>query len=424
MKAPGSIFSLPLAGGLIALVLSPIALGSLEGAPYAIPVFFLTLLAYVLCFFLKRVNDFFSLAALVALGLLFSISHRGVGDDFEIWTFRELAVTMLWAPAVAIFLEQQLRRGKESAVLLGWLAMAAFGTLGALDLARNGAVDALRLQEGIILRDNPNATVIYLGYLEASNVIIGVFPPAVCGAAGLLVGLTQFPRRLKFIFIGLGLLALWPSIYLGTRTLLAAILLLTLPLGVQYVRNQSHRWMAGMALGCLMVTSGGLLYFSREHAVGEMVIRRFSELPEDNRFMAWGDAIAALGQQPFGGGMKYFTTLKWAHNVLLDVGLTAGLPFALLLLAAWAWTLRNYWWLYRKDRVRLFDKVLGLATTLSIVSALTMPPNKGFLALQLLAFFYFIVRRRNETSFHVGVITPERVGPARRPVGGSVTHRA
>lgn len=145
-------------------------------------------------------------------------------------------------------------------------------------------------------------------------------------------------KLMKFIMMICVFMSLYVSIKLGNRTGILILMASFMTVFI-FTTKFSSRKIANTVVGVIILLFGYLIYYGNVFGVksnfestmvGQRIINS-SEL-HDPRFTAWGEAFNGLFNYPL-GGRHTILSLRYAHNLWLDVGYDVGIiPFLLIVL--------------------------------------------------------------------------------------------
>jgi hypothetical protein len=317
----------------------------------------------------------------IQAGLTFLVTAENETIDF-----RSLLILPAYVILIGVHLGRMYRLDGANLEAYGFLIFAALLSFCAFQLVQAaGPENLLRMQDGEMLRMNPDYEVEYLWILRSANVVIGVVPATIFALSCSSLLLVRSKSLLGVVGLLIAGSAGFVNALVATRTaVIAAACGLVAVGGLAVFRLNRGRWAVISGLAIIVF---GVAYVRYEFPnILDPLTHRFSNFEEETRVEIWAESWDLLMAFPFGGGGDSLTTHLWAHNLLLDIGLSSGI-FALtttailLAISVFSWFL----WLVRGN---CFDHPLGvllLASSVSIMAtSMTMPPHFAFLSLLLM----------------------------------------
>jgi O-antigen ligase len=223
-------------------------------------------------------------------------------------------------------------RGRGNGVLLGLtlfsLCLAAVG----MEVLRTVGVETLVKIVGLGLsRSNAeNESYTYLHFFTITNVIIGMSTFAISALAGIVVLSLDAPIFIKCVSIFAFGIALYINIEVLTRGAVVSAALgivgtfpwLAAKMGLRRLLRYSAIGVGALAGLLAFVVLANRAIMENVRILGE----RISQTGDDARLTHWQEATRLIQRNPLGGGRVFMQTHTWAHNLFLDIALTAGLP--------------------------------------------------------------------------------------------------
>ncbi len=207
-------------------------------------------------------------------------------------------------------------------------------TLVALYLTRLiGTDDFVRVTGAGFERNNLDDRIDYLGFFYTEDLTIGIIPFTLFALAATIGAFLPISRVSIVLILGAAAVAALVNFAVLTRTALAcstAAVLLVLFLDRQEIRKTSLR-RAGLFALVALAALAGLLFGPSKPVREEVSLRtqamsdRMAEADRDGRLDHWREAVTLIADSPEGGARPSMTTHHWAHNLLLDTGLSTGL---------------------------------------------------------------------------------------------------
>lgn len=207
------------------------------------------------------------------------------------------------------------------------------------------------------------ATIPWMNDVQLSGTGIGTYVSLGIALLGLVFIKTNLV--VKGLNVLIALLSLYASISLANRTGLLIGLLSIVFIYIAQTRLNSLRDNIKIAAGFIMQCLALFVLFSinflsvKAYWVQSSAYNRFSSLglTNDPRFIAWGEALKGVFTNPLGGKQAQLS-LRYAHNLWLDVGYSTGFfPFIILLIFTFI-TLKYYAKLIRNDSISRYFKYL------------------------------------------------------------------
>ena len=109
--------------------------------------------------------------------------------------------------------------------------------------------------------------------------------------------------------------------------------------------------------------------------VTDVLVLRLQRSQDDIRLSLWSEGLKLTMLHPMGGGIRSFNLHTWAHNHILDVGLSYGIIGALAVGNVYFVALRRSFHLYRQQSLYSGAAVLFLTVTSLTMLAMTVPPH-------------------------------------------------
>ncbi len=267
-----------------------------------------------------------------------------------------------------------------------------------------GAEAILTVTNVGIFRENPEATIHYLGFCKIDNVIIGIIPFSIFAMSALPAVLTPGKLWLKAILVAAAAAAFFLNLTFLTRSAIvgAAIAWICLLPSLVAFKNKKARVRDFVVeAGCILTACAIISLFRGDNLT--FLLDRISETFEDERISLWKESLFLLTRYPVGGGISNLTTMPWAHNLFLDLGLMGGIP---VLIAAVA----LYWFIIVSMRRSLQNRATVL-DPLSIslfggficafVCSMLCPPQEPFLVFMNLVGSYILASPKVKNGFIV-----------------------
>jgi len=324
--------------------------------------------------------------AIVTLCWIQAVLTFAVTAENETIDFRSLIILPAYVILVGVHLAKVYRRDGGTLEAVGFLAFAAVLAFCAFQLVKAAGPDnILRMQDGELFRQNPDYEVQYLWILRSANVAIGIVPATIFGLACSSLLLVRAQSLLAIAGVLVACAAAFVNALVATRTaLIAAACGLFAVGGFAVLRLKRGRWavVAGLALMMVAIT-----YVRYElPSLLDPIAHRFFNIEQESRFEIWAESWDLLRAFPFGGGGDALTTHLWAHNLLLDIGLSSGI-FALLTMSGLL-AIAVLGWFRWLPRGSCFEHPLGvllLSTFVSLMAAsMSMPPQFAFVSFLLM----------------------------------------
>lgn len=322
---------------------------------------------------------------IIIAGFTFALLHLNVPQEFEVWPWHRLLIDTAWGCTAATV----LRHAQPSTA--GWMVTTIPGFVAAVSIATvsRGITSP---QTGEWLRQNPDAPLPYMwGVFETGNVVIGVVAPSILSAS-LLVGAFSLKNpKTRFAGAIIGLSALVPSLAVATRTPILSIAVALcfaafLSIWIRRLRNIA----LVVPFAALAIVASGPL---AEEAAHNLAGRFTYSDSRDERITVLSESINRIIENPFGGGMEHISAARWAHNVLLDVGLAAGILPALILLAIALFAYGFGILRLSTNEAEDFDYLVFSAAVTSGIAALTMPPTDLYYTILIFSATWFAKRQ-------------------------------
>ena len=276
------------------------------------------------------------------------------------------------------------------------LSFALFGILSVFySIQVYGIVGGgLKMQVGIVP---------WAGDIELSSTVIGIYLCLGIALSGLMFIKTNiFLKALNALIF---LPSLYSSIVLANRTglviaVLSVILIYSTQMRLNSIKNNIKIAFLFMVQYILLIflfnknVFNVKLMWLQSNAFGRFTNE---ELSNDPRYIVWGEAFKGLFTNPLGGKQAQLS-LRYAHNLWLDVGWTTGLfPFVLLAFFT-LMALKDYIKLLRNDDFSLYFKYLITAMLCGFFLTFMVEPIIEASDLFFYAFCFFsgILRSLNK----------------------------
>lgn len=347
----------------------------------------------------------------IILGIgLYALLALARWDDVDTYRGHYAIFSLYYGLPVGLLFRQLARNGRGITVVVGFACLS----LG-LAVASYKAVQTAGLENiisysgtGVSRLNIAGDQATYWRFFYITNVIVGVVPYtifALCGLPLLFIPRTWAVKLLYVAAMGMGT---YVNILVVTRTPFLAAGVVFVVLLVLQVRAHHRAIRPGIMT---MLGAGVLLLLASLWAVEHYafafrsLLDRFALSLQDGRLVIWSEAIGLIPQYPWGGAIRHLTAAKWGHNLLLDAGLTTGIPGMLAILATLCCLgVRGLKWAFAG---RLFVTAVDVCVVAvaggALIVSMLMPPQVSMMCVILMLAGY--IGERVESA-------PQQRGPA------------
>lgn len=315
-------------------------------------------------------------------------------DEAETYQYWNVILGLIYAIPAGIQIARITQKNNSESVIFGYILFAGILCLGAMALLATVNIDSIiKSQGGKTLRLGVEGTFTFLYIFKSSNVIIGVVPMTI---PAMVLAPALFFLRTKLAVKVLGLLVMLLALHVNyavlTRTGLVSTTIATIIALIVILFNCKATRKTVIKK---VVISGVILLLAVCALIPQLdnisaLADRLQSAGDDSRLNVWSQAVGLLSTHPFGGATSEMTEALWAHNLFLDIGLTAGW-LGLLLFTIQIYILLSYWIKAIKVPNLFSDPFLVTLFTLSLgvfIAGQINPPQLSFLIIITLCAFY------------------------------------
>ncbi len=246
--------------------------------------------------------------------------------------WHRLILYLVYGSLAGIMLRMLITLFGDVPVLIGLccvsilLGAAGFGVIRAVDVERY-----IRVDSGDVFRSNDELEeIVFWRVARIQNVVIGVVSYAALGASCLSCFFVARSKAISVLLAATILISLYSNIVFVTRSAFVAVGFASLTIfGLMFVRGGAERRVLMLRRAILLgfvsltlVAIGMLLLPDRLEAFRY----RFSSESGSNhgRIEVWREALDLILENPLGGSVGKLRSQEWAHNFILDIGLSSG----------------------------------------------------------------------------------------------------
>lgn len=363
--------------GLVVLLLLPLVWNALNGAR-STPVLILGALCSAwYCGATQLMSYLSKHRRLLTAALIYPLLVGLFEPDPNVPRFTLVLFATAYATITSLALVKIVRAVGLPTLVHGILLTGAIMTLFAFALLRHLGVDAIVNLGDDGARMATGETIAFFGAFGCSNFIFYFMTLCSLSLAGVAVVFWQVAWPYRIVYPALALLATYCNYAIATRTVVFVFLLVCIFLAVLPIFHTgislSRRTLISLAIILCVSVLSAVGWNSQ--LVTESLVLRLQRSQDDIRLFLWPEGFKLTLLHPVGGGIRAFTLHTWAHNHILDVGLSYGIPGALAVGYVYFAALRRTFRLYRHLSLYSGAAVLFLTVTSLAILAMTVPPH-------------------------------------------------
>ncbi len=240
--------------------------------------------------------------------------------------YKDILLISYYGLVAGICLSKHASRQQEAVIL----ALAVFSTVmvafGIYILRIAGMDKLVFIGNAGVERGNITDRLAFFRFFGIANVLIGIIAYTIFSFSWLSTFLTKLNFKVKVIAAVGFLLAVYANTLTLTRTNFAALAVsfaITYCLQLKSAPEMLIRPTLIKIIGTVLGVYGMFVFLTFQDGL-DSISSRFAETGKDSRLEVWGEAISLALKFPIGGGIDHLTSHLWAHNLFLDVALTAG----------------------------------------------------------------------------------------------------
>ncbi|BET68685.1 hypothetical protein ASA1KI_36030 [Opitutales bacterium ASA1] len=395
------------------LVFIPLAWVTLSGPVQGAMLLGMGVLALFEAVRLRRTRDLLALWPMAILVLIWSAwgQKLNMAPPIDLLPPRPFLTAFVFASAAGVCIREYAKRS-QAQTLLGLQAGALFLTAIGVYIAFSGeAAEAVSVDGGQVIRENPEFGFTILGVFNADNIVVGIISYTIYAALMLPLVLLEIPVLASIGCLGLSGLALALNLKLVTRSVFLALAVGIATVVFTLLRDRAHLNTLLLLRKTVIVTclaAIGLAAVALAPSGFDLFTDRLADSTEDPRWDIWAESIRIIPQMPWGDGYKMLTLHFWAHNVILDAALFNGIPGLIVMIGIYSlivWRVARAFFA-RGVATRPVEVYLVACTAGLLAVQMLMPPM-----LQLSTFLFFVYGALGRSGSHEDdtAVTPDEV---------------